>query len=110
MLKDEKYILESKLRANSWLRNCEIVKDGKQNVVFFDIKNLPSKDKIDLVGRYYQVQSGDRLDLIASKFYRDETLWWLIAWANDIELGDCELYVGRKLLIPNRNLISILKQ
>ena len=33
---------------------------------------------------YVITQYGDRLDLLASQFYGDVTLWWYIARANDL--------------------------
>ena len=33
---------------------------------------------------YIITQATDRLDLIATDFYGDSTLWWVIAMANDL--------------------------
>ena len=42
----------------------------------------------------------DRLDLLASEYYGDKNLWWIIAVANN--LNDATLYVepGTQLRIP----------
>lgn len=49
----------------------------------------------------YQVREGDRLDLLAWKFYRNPRKWWLIADANPDCLSPEELLVpGRILNIP----------
>ena len=49
----------------------------------------------------YQVKQGDRLDLLANRFYRDAHLWWLIAEANpDYLYPDDLLEPGRQLVIP----------
>ena len=42
---------------------------------------------------------GDRLDLLAEQFYRDRTLWWYIANANNISTMNLE--PGTSLRIPN---------
>lgn len=54
----------------------------------------------------YQVRHGDRLDLLAYKFYRSGRKWWLICDANpDLMHPDEALQVGRILVIPkNRGL------
>lgn len=49
----------------------------------------------------YQVREGDRLDLLAFKFYRNPRKWWLIADANpDCVAPDQLLVVGRMLIVP----------
>lgn len=49
----------------------------------------------------YQVREGDRLDLLAYKFYRNPRKWWLIADANPDCLAPDQLLVpGRMLTIP----------
>lgn len=49
----------------------------------------------------YQVREGDRLDLLANKFFHDPRKWWLIADANPDMLAPEQLLVpGRQLRIP----------
>jgi nucleoid-associated protein YgaU len=49
----------------------------------------------------YQVREGDRLDLLAAKFYRNPRKWWLIADANPQCLSPDELLVpGQVILVP----------
>jgi phage tail protein X len=45
---------------------------------------------------------GDRLDLLASKYYSDSTLWWIISAANP-ELRKDSLYLepGTQIRIPS---------
>ena len=56
---------------------------------------------------YIISQAGDRLDLLANKYYGDRSLWWVIAVANNI--NDASFYVkeGLQLRIPS-NLSQIL--
>jgi nucleoid-associated protein YgaU len=50
---------------------------------------------------HYQVKQGDRLDLLANRFYRNSRLWWLIAEANpDCLYPDDLLKPGLQLVIP----------
>jgi nucleoid-associated protein YgaU len=52
-------------------------------------------------GLTYQVREGDRLDLLAYKFYRNPRKWWLIADANpDCICAEELLAPGRILTIP----------
>lgn len=48
----------------------------------------------------YTVQSNDRIDLLAHRFYQDPILWWVIAWANDMEILPTDLKVGADIRIP----------
>jgi phage tail protein X len=50
---------------------------------------------------YIISEAGDRLDLLAYKYYGDQTLWWVIATANNI--NDATFYVqeGIQLRIPS---------
>jgi nucleoid-associated protein YgaU len=49
----------------------------------------------------YQVKAGDRLDLLAFKFYRNPRKWWLICDANPaLMYPDDTLTPGQLLVIP----------
>lgn len=58
---------------------------------------------------YMITSEGDRLDLIAYRFYKDVTLWWIIAEANTIERGSMILSGGIQLRIPT-NISEILSE
>ena len=49
---------------------------------------------------YVESRVGDRLDLLANEFYKDVTLWWIIAQANDIGHGTMAVKGGLQLRIP----------
>lgn len=49
----------------------------------------------------YEVQSIDRLDTLAYRFYGNSIFWWVIAIANDMELIEVELNEGTRLRIPS---------
>jgi nucleoid-associated protein YgaU len=58
-------------------------------------------DLLDGVNTFdHIVQGGERLDVIAHKYYGDEDYWWIIALANRI-MDPFTLEVGRRLRIPN---------
>ncbi len=59
---------------------------------------------------YVVTTTGDRLDLLAFRFYKDIRLWWIIATANrDIIRRDSySLKPGLEIRIP-QNTIEIIK-
>jgi hypothetical protein len=50
---------------------------------------------------YIISDAGDRLDLLAKKYYNDPAMWWIIATANN--LNDANFFVGegKQLRIPS---------
>lgn len=58
---------------------------------------------------YYIIARGeDRLDLIATDFFGDPTLWWVVAMANDLPGDSMFPPMGFQLRIPG-NLSSALE-
>lgn len=55
---------------------------------------------------YIITNIGDRLDLLASKYFNDVNLWWIIAQANHIGKGTLNIIPGTQLRIP-QNLSKI---
>jgi nucleoid-associated protein YgaU len=51
-------------------------------------------------------QEGDRLDLLANEYYGDETLWFVIARANNIGHGSIVIEPGKVIRIPSYNEFS----
>ena len=50
---------------------------------------------------YYVISTGgDRYDTLAQKFYKDHTLWWIIASANNSERASLIVEPGVQLRIP----------
>lgn len=78
------------------------LRDGRavyQSKIYPDIP--PRNDDIFIV-----VQEGDRLDTIAYDYYKDQTLWWIIKSANNINDAVFTLKPGTVLRIPvNKNSI-----
>jgi hypothetical protein len=74
-------------------------------VEFWDMVDLPAyptnKDDIK-----YQVTSSDRIDLMANRYYSDPSLWWVIAWANDMEIFPTDLNVGEIIIIPSTDYVK----
>ena len=49
---------------------------------------------------YIITRSGDRLDLLASKYYGDQTLWWIIAIANNLGRSGLIVPPAKQIRIP----------
>lgn len=50
----------------------------------------------------YITTDTDYLDTLAHKFYRDSSLWWIIALANNLGNGRLSITGGLQLRIPMR--------
>ena len=56
----------------------------------------------DVSDIYLMTTPGDRLDLIAYKYYGDVGYWWIIAEANAIGKGSMTIPVGMQLRVPTQ--------
>lgn len=56
---------------------------------------------------YIVSEGGDRLDILASKYYNDQNLWWIIAIANNLNDASYSIENGIQLRIPG-NVSKIL--
>jgi hypothetical protein len=57
---------------------------------------------------YYVITAaGDRYDKLAQQFYKDSTLWWIIACANSSQQASLVVTPGVQLRIPG-NISTIL--
>lgn len=65
-------------------------------------KIKPSNDDLYIIS-----EGGDRLDILASKYYGDKTLWWIIATANNLNDASLSITPGTQMRIPS-NLSNIL--
>jgi hypothetical protein len=74
-------------------------------VTFWDLDNLPD---YQIIGDefYHFVQSGDRIDLLANRYYGNSALWWVIGWANNLELFPSQLNEGLILTIPSSSFVN----
>jgi len=52
------------------------------------------------------VSSADRIDLIAYRYYQDASLWWIIAWANDMEVLPTDLNANDEIRIPSKSYVE----
>ena len=70
------------------------------SIIYPKIK--PSDDDLYIIS-----EVSDRLDILASKYYNDKTLWWIIATANNLNDASLSITPGTQMRIPS-NLSRIL--
>ena len=58
---------------------------------------------------YVYAKEGDRLDILAHKYYGDVNYWWILARANDIGKGSLYVTPGLQLRIPT-NTVSLFNE
>lgn len=56
---------------------------------------------------YIITEQGDRLDILANKYYKNPSMWWIIASANNINDANFFVQPGTQLRIPS-NIGKIL--
>ena len=58
---------------------------------------------------YIWTKQGDRLDILANKYYRNPRLWWIIAQANNLGEGGFMIPTAIRIRIP-QNVSRIINQ
>ena len=83
----------------------KIIKELETNKSYMESTIYPNIKASD-TDLYVISEAGDRLDLLAKKYYDNPSLWWIIAVANN--LNDANFFVepGIQLRIPT-NLAPI---
>jgi len=85
--------------AISRYTDVEVVRDQQTGV-----RNYPtiifSNPPLSNSDMYIITRIGDRLDLLAYRFYGDSTLWWIIGSANNLT-DSFNVPPGTKLRIPS---------
>jgi hypothetical protein len=90
--------------ASRYERNqVQKLKDGREVYRTKIYPNIPLRDS-DI---YIVTQGGDRLDTLAYQYYGDQSLWWIIATANNIHDAPFAVPDGTILRVP-KNYLDIL--
>lgn len=55
---------------------------------------------------FHDVEQTDRVDMLASRYYGDPTLWWVIALANGLVHLPYELVAGTRLRVPSPTYVQ----
>ncbi len=71
-------------------------RDGKRVLKPTIYPKIPIKDS-DI---FIYPKFGDRLDNLAHKYYKDTSLWWIIAKANGLDEAHIGLEVDKQIRIP----------
>lgn len=81
-------------------------KEGKDKKRFMQTTIYPKvlSDDNDL---YIITEQGDRLDILANTYYKNPSMWWVIAIANNINDANFYIEPGTQLRIP-ANISKIL--
>ena len=89
-------------------RYTNVKKDTDTNINYMESTIYPriraTNDDI-----YAISEAGDRLDILAKKFYGDPAYWWVIATANNMNDGNFYVEPGIQIRIPS-NINGILNQ
>jgi nucleoid-associated protein YgaU len=70
--------------------------DGRRKLSTIQYPKIRSKNS-DII---YRTKESDTYSGLAHRFYKDQSLWWIIARANEDFRGNIRLKVGIKLIIP----------
>ena len=76
-------------------------------VEFWEVLNLPEIPEQD-DDITHQVQGGlqERLDRLATRFYGDPNLWWVIAVRNGMEIVPTDFSEGDIIIIPSPRFVT----
>ena len=90
---------------------ANVKKDTDTNVAYYESTIYP-KIKPSDNDFYIITDAGDRLDLLAKKYYNNPSMWWIIAVANNLNDGNLFVPEGIQMRIPNdiQNIVSNLQK
>lgn len=92
-----------RIKKGSWLKNCRLARLDDDIVAWADFNRPTFSEREGDI--FYRVERTDRPETVANRFYGNESLWWVIAIANDIEVPLIEFYPGAVLRIPEPEFI-----
>lgn len=80
--------------------NTKTYQQNETKKVYFEStiypKIQPTNDDIYIIST-----QGDRLDVLANKYYGDPSNWWIIATANNLNKASLSIEPGIQLRIPS---------
>lgn len=74
-----------------------------ENAYLDQVDTYLKEDKNDII---YRFVAGDRLDLLAERFYGDAQLHWIILYANPQYVNELQISEGALLTIPNPERVN----
>jgi hypothetical protein len=92
--------MASRYQYSTTLTNKYTKKKYLSSVLYPKIK--PNDNDLYIIS-----QQGDRLDILADKYYNDSSFWWIIAVANNLNDASLSIEPGTQMRIPS-NVSKIL--
>jgi nucleoid-associated protein YgaU len=89
----------------------EVIKEPDTNKSYMESTIYP-RIKAEDNDFYVISEAGDRLDILAKKYYNNPALWWVIAVANNLNDANFFVQEGIQLRIPTdtAKILSLLKK
>lgn len=94
-----------KISRGSWLRNVDYHKLEKTENVTWTRFNPPKLDKERPGDIEFELNRELRPEQVANKFYENQQLWWVIAYANNLKHPLVDMAPGTTLRIPSPDFI-----
>lgn len=88
----------TKVRETSRLNWTRLLET--EGVEHWDLPEYPDIQEAD-TDVFYDVDSADRVDKLAERFYGSRDLWWIIALANNLRLLPNDMFLKQRLRIPS---------
>lgn len=87
-------------RHEDWNKTKFTTQHNEKRKLVYQTNIFPKIDRHE-TDIYIHVRDGDRLDNLAFHYYRDVTLWWVIAQANHIGKGTMFVKAAQQIRIPH---------
>ena len=92
---------------NRYVNTRMFLDDGvRPGTLRLGLFRVPTFDLVDATRYLVREKDRGRLDALAYKYYGDPSLWWVIAWVNNIKNQLSDLSNGDVILIPAYNEVS----
>ena len=89
-----RYIYNNRIKLENVHQNdVHFNKEGFDSTIYPRIKRQPG-DTVIIATRL------DRLDLLAHRFYKNRTFWWIISLANNLPGDSFYIEPGKQIFIP----------
>jgi len=92
------------ITRNSRYASCVLFRDGSDE--FFGFRNAVDRP-VRPDDRFHKVVPGDRIDLLAHRYFGNAKLWWVICDYNDIAFP-LSLEEGQVLSVPSVEHVKMM--
>lgn len=91
-------------KGSRFVGNNLFIDTDNEHPYLDQVSTYLKEDKQDII---YRFVAGDRLDLLAERFYGDSQLHWVILYANPQYSNELEITEGAILTIPNPERVNV---